>query len=149
MTFKDNLGKTMHILLFLLGHWPGGIKLSCRKSHYPEQPYEDRKQVERQPYSQNPAPDACKKSSLCPSPTLRLAWLSPFNLHICEHINGCYSTVLEQFVIHRHLTIMPLHNDYLEKGKILSIITGFFYFLSSKEGTFLGLHELQFMCDFK
>ena len=47
MTFKDNLGKTMHILLFLLGHWPGGIKLSCRKSHYPEQPYEDRKQVKR------------------------------------------------------------------------------------------------------
>ena len=45
MTSNVSLGKTMHILLFLLGHWPEGIKLSCRKSHYSEQLYEDRKQV--------------------------------------------------------------------------------------------------------
>lgn len=45
MTSNVSLGKTMHILLFLLGHWPEGIKLPWRKSHYSKQLYEDRKQV--------------------------------------------------------------------------------------------------------
>lgn len=142
MTSNVSLGKTMHILLFLLGHWPEGIKLSCRKSHYSEQLYEDRKQVKsyRLPHRTQ---HQMLVESLPYVPVLPwdwLGWVLPTSTFVS--ISMVATLLVWSSLLYMDISLSCLYKMItLKREKFCQLIL-FFYFLSSKEGTFWGLHEL-------